>query len=58
MDTRLHNNWQNALWKILTNPAFEVAAAIVMVLVAAWFVIDTDMLQKSAPLPNPFGHKF
>ena len=53
MQLRLHNDWQNALWKILTNPAFEVVAAIVVVLIAAWFVIDTDVFHRSAPVAIP-----
>ena len=44
--------WQNALWKILTNPAFEVLAAIVAVLVAAWVVIWSEAFQNgTASLP-------
>jgi hypothetical protein len=57
MQSRLHNDWQNALWKILTNPAIVLVAAIAIVLMAAWFVIDTDMAQKSTLLPLPFAHK-
>ena len=53
MQLRLQNDWQNALWKILTNPAFEVVAAIVVVLIAAWFVIDTDVFHRSAPVAVP-----
>ena len=58
MHVRLNHDWQNAIWKILTNPAFEVVVAIVLVMIAAWFVIDTDTIQKSAPLAHPFGDKF
>ena len=58
MHVRLNHDWQNAIWKILTNPAFEVVVAIVLVLMAAWFVIDTDTIQKSAPLAHPFGDRF
>jgi hypothetical protein len=46
-------DWQNAIWKILTNPAFNVMAAIVVVLLAAWFVIDTDIFHRSAPVAVP-----
>jgi hypothetical protein len=49
----MHNDWQNALWKILTNPAVDMAVAIVAVMVAAWFVIDTDMFHRSAPMAVP-----
>lgn len=54
----MQHDWQNALWKILTNPAFEVVAAIVVVLIAAWFVIDTEALLSPSPrLLQYFGHK-
>lgn len=58
MHVRLNHDWQNAIWKILTNPALEVVVAIVLVLIAAWFVIDTDAIQKSMPLAHPFGDRF
>ena len=53
MQLRLQNDWQNAIWKILTNPAFNVVAAIVVVLIAAWFVIETDVFHRSAPVAIP-----
>ena len=54
----MQHDWQNAIWKLLTNPAFEVVAAIVVVLIAAWFVIDTEALLNPAPRLLPyFGHK-
>ena len=53
MQLRMQHDWQNALWKLLTNPAFEMAVAIVAVMLAAWFVIDTDMFHRSAPLVVP-----
>ena len=55
---KLQHDWQNALWKILTNPATEVVAAIVVVLLAAWFVIGTEAFQNPGPqLLDPFGRK-
>ena len=48
MQSRLNGNW---LWKLLTNPAFEVVATIVAVLLATWFVIGSEALQGSADLP-------
>ena len=53
MQSRLQYDWQIALWKILTNPAFELVMAIVVVLLAAWFVIDTDIFHRSAPVAVP-----
>ena len=49
--------WQKTLWKIVSNPAIEVIAAIVVVLFAAWFVIATDAEQRSSHVPVIFGHK-
>lgn len=55
---RMQHDWQNAIWKLLTNPAFEVVAAIVLVLIAAWFVIDTEATLSPAPrLLQYFGYK-
>jgi hypothetical protein len=48
---RLNSDWQKAIWKIVTNPAVEVLAAIVAVLLAAWVVIQTDL---EHPRRNPF----
>ena len=48
---RLGNDWQKAIWKVLTNPAVEVVAAILAVLLAAWIVIQTDL---EHPRHNPF----
>jgi hypothetical protein len=50
-------DWQKALWKIVRNPAFEVVAAIVVVLFATWLVIQTEAEQKHTVFPVPFGHK-
>jgi ABC-type nickel/cobalt efflux system permease component RcnA len=48
---RVGNVWQKTLWKILTNPALEVVAAIVIVLFAAWIVIETETEHRHH---NPF----
>jgi len=56
MQLRFGNNWQGTLWKIVTNPAIEVVAAIVVVLIAAWVIVDTDSLHQGHPqFPVPFG---
>ena len=52
------NAWQKALWKILTNPTLDVVAAIALVLVATWFVVQTEVMQHRAPhISIPFVHK-
>lgn len=51
------NEWQKTLRKIVTNPALEVIAAIVLVMIAAWFVIQTETEQRSTPFPVLSGHK-
>lgn len=43
--------WQKTLWKIVSNPAIEVVAAIVLVLIAAWIVVQTDVEQRSSHVP-------
>jgi len=48
MQSRPNGNW---LWKIVTNPAFEVVAAIVVVLLATWYVIGSEALSNGADLP-------
>jgi hypothetical protein len=52
-------DWQKTLWKIVTNPTVEVVAAIAVVLVAAWVVVEAevDLKQHRAPFPVPFGQK-
>ena len=45
------------LWKIVRNPAIEVLAAIVVVLFAAWLVVQTEVEHNNRMLPVPFGHK-
>ena len=56
MHSKRVENWQNALWKILTNPAFEVVATILLVLVAAWVVIWSEVFQNGAA-SVPMLHK-
>jgi hypothetical protein len=45
------NDWQKAIWKLLKNPALEVVAAIVVVMFAAWIVIQTEADYRTAPIP-------
>lgn len=47
------------LWKILTNPAVEVVAAIVAVLLATWMVVtsEADLRPRGTPIVVPFAHK-
>ncbi|MGE5615280.1 MAG: hypothetical protein ACM3X5_00050 [Bacillota bacterium] len=58
MATRfIGNPWQKAIWKILTNPTFEVIAVMAAVLVSAWLVIDTDASSRASIFPVLFGRK-
>ena len=50
-------DWQKTLWKIVSNPAMEVLAAIAVVLFATWIVIQTEVEQKAQIFPVPFGQK-
>ena len=49
MQIHFGNDWHKMLRKILRNPAVEVVAAIVVVLLAAWFVIQSEA-ERRAPL--------
>jgi hypothetical protein len=61
MQTRLDEHerqWRQAIWKVLTNPAFEVIATIVVVLLATWVLVGTEAFQdRRAHMPVLFGHK-
>lgn len=37
------DNWPGSVWKILRNPAVEVVAAIVVVLLAAWMLVSSEV---------------
>jgi len=56
----LGNDWRNTIWKIVRNPAFEVVAAILVVIVAAWVVISLEVDQKAdhkkSLFPVPYSH--
>ena len=39
------------LWRILTNPTFEVVAAIVVVVLAAWIIVDSEALVRGPHAP-------
>ena len=58
-DRHLGSEWQKALWRLLTNPTFEVVAAIVVMIVAACVVVDTqmDLRHDRQRLPFVFGQK-
>jgi ABC-type nickel/cobalt efflux system permease component RcnA len=43
------------LWKLLTHPTFEVIAAILLVLLAAWIIVDSEMLSHGPHAPVLFG---
>ena len=47
------HDWRNAIWKIVRNPAFEVLAAIGVVLLAAWIVVSLESDRKHTLYPIP-----
>lgn len=52
MQLRLDGSgWPKQVWKVVTNPAFEVIAAIVLVLFAACVVIQTEAEHRIPHLP-------
>jgi len=50
-------DWQKRLWRILKNPALEVVAAILVVMLAAWVVVETEVEQRTTLFPLLSGHK-
>jgi hypothetical protein len=57
MQIRLGNDWHKVLRKILCNPTLEVVAAIVLVLLAAWFVIQTEAERRAPLFPLVSGYQ-
>jgi hypothetical protein len=60
MQTRLdeyERQWRQAIWKVLTNPAVEVIATIVVVLVATWVLVGTEAFQDRRVQAVQFSHK-
>lgn len=54
----IRSEWQKTVWKIVSNPTLEVMVAIVAVLVAAWFVVQTEVERRHAvQMPFLYGHK-
>jgi hypothetical protein len=51
------NHWQKLFLKVVTNPAFEVIAAIIVVLLATWIVVQTESETRITAFPLLFGHK-
>ena len=47
----------DSIWRLLTNPAFEVIVAIAVVLLATWILVDTEAFRGPAHVPALFGHK-
>ncbi len=45
------DQWHKAIWKIVTNPATEVILAILVVIVATWFVVSTEAVQRGPHIP-------
>ncbi len=50
-------DWQKTLWRILKNPALEVVAAILVMMLAAWVVVETEAEQRTTLFPLLTGHK-
>lgn len=50
------NHWYKKLWKILSNPTLDVIVAMVVVILAAWIVIESETQQKH-PYPVLFGNR-
>ena len=59
LDRHPGSQTQKVLWRILTNPTFEVVAAILVVALATWVVVETQMELRDTRngLPILFGQK-
>ena len=55
MTVKTLRNEKQRLWRLLTNPTFEVVAAILVVLVAAWIIVDSEMLSRAPHAPVLFA---
>jgi hypothetical protein len=51
------SEWHKTVWKLMTNPAIEVLAAIVVMLLAAWVVVQTETEHRIPHLPVVSGVK-
>jgi hypothetical protein len=51
------NDWYKTLWRIVRNPAVEVIAAIVLVMLAAWVAIETEAEHRGTVFPVVSGPK-
>ena len=51
------SEWQKALWRILSNPTFEVIGVILVMLLAACVIVETQMMGARHKLPYVFGQK-
>ena len=50
--------WQKTIVRILKNPTFEVLAAIAVVLLATWIVVQTEVdLRPNQLGAVPFGQR-
>lgn len=44
-------NEMHKLWRLLTNPTFEVLVAIAVMLLAAWIILDSEALVRVPHAP-------
>ena len=47
------STWRAVLWKVVSNPAIEVVAAIVVVVIASWVVIVSEAENRHTVFPVP-----
>ncbi len=59
MQEKLGTRWPKTLWKIAKNPTVEVVAAIVVVLISTWVVVqaELDMKRFARSVAVPLVHK-
>lgn len=57
MQIRFGTDWHKTLRRILRNPTLEVVAAIALVLLAAWVVIESEAERRASLFPVVIQHK-
>jgi hypothetical protein len=55
--TDIQRNWQKIIWKLVTNPAIELVVTIAIVMVAAWYLVDTQTQMPERGVPIVFGRR-
>jgi hypothetical protein len=53
--TDIRGYWQKIIWKLVTNPGIELVATIAIVMVATWYLVETQTQMPEKGVPILFG---